>query len=94
VVIQRIEHPPETCACAISENLFLTHVAHTRGDDAYHLAQAFASGVAVTHLLLGAFFKINGNGYGKPGAIGPTHIRPFAAISNHIACHVKSPLRA
>ena len=46
VTIQRIEHPPETCARAISENLFLAHVAHTRGDDADYLAHAFALGEA------------------------------------------------
>ena len=94
VMIQRIEHPPETCARAISENLFLAHVAHTRGDDADHLTHAFALRVSVTHLLLGAFFEIDSNRNGKPGAIRPTHIRPVAAIANHIACHAKSPLRA
>jgi len=94
VMIKRIQHAPKASARAIGKNLFLPHIAHTGGDNADNLTHAFALRITITHLLFRTFFEIDGDRNGKPGTIGPAHIRPLAAIADHIACHVKSPLRA
>lgn len=88
MMLQRIEHPPQTGAHAIGEDLLLADVARARGHDADHLADAFALEIAVPDLTLRAFLEIDDNGNREPAAIGPGQVGPDAPISKQIALHL------